>query len=335
MKRARDYNIKIGNLSPGKLNKITDVPGLEVGHVTLKEEKPGILRTGVSVLNIKNVYEAPVAGASFVFNGFGKSVGLIQLDELGQIETPLALTNTLSTGAVHQGVTSYMLNRYNDIRSLNPVVLECNDGFLSDIRALAIKPSHVTEAFNNLEKDFELGSVGAGTGMIAFGFKGGIGSSSRMITIAGKDYFVGSLVLANIGKAEDLKIEGLNKKFESSIMPSRGSLIIIVATDLPLIPISLKRIARHVSLSIGRLGASGYNGSGDIAIAFSTGLRFPQKVAMIQNTFLTPDCNEMNLLFKAACDSTVEAIIDSMICSKSEMGIKGCVDKIMLPELFY
>lgn len=330
MKRARDCKIKIGNLAPGKLNRITDVPGLKAGHLTLKEEKPVILRTGVSVLDIENVYEEPVAAASFVFNGFGKSTGLIQVDELGQIETPLTLTNTLSTGAVHQGITSYMLARHKEIRSLNPVILECNDGFLSDIRALAVKPSHVEKAFNNLKKDFELGSVGAGTGMIAFGFKGGIGSSSRRISINDKEYIIGSMVLANLGKAEDLKIEGLSREFKSSVMPSKGSLIMVLATNLPLLPLSLKRMARHTSLSIGRLGASGYNGSGDVVVAFSTGLRFPRKKPMVQNTFLTPDCNEMNLIFKAACDSTVEAIVDSMVCSESVTGIKGDVEKIPL-----
>lgn len=322
--RYREYAPLKDGFSTGKLNRITDVPRLRVGHCTIDRDQLTIVRTGVTVLRIDDVISKPVWAASNVFNGYGKSIGLVQVDELGTMESHVFFTNTLSIGAVQQGAVKIALRECHDITSFNAVVMECNDSYLSDIASLSVTDSMAIEAYDGAVKDFKMGSVGAGTGMVCFGFKGGIGSSSRMIEIDGREYTLGALVLANFGRTTDLKIPGLvDVNFEE---PQRdgGSLIMVLSTDVPLLPHHLKRIARHLSLSIGILGAPGYHGSGDIALAFSTAdRRDPQALTIGE------DGSIMSRIFKASVWATVEAILDSMFSSPYTKGFHGTVPSIL------
>jgi D-aminopeptidase len=315
-------------LPTGSLNLISDVPGIRVGHHTIWEEAPRILRTGVTALTIPNVVAQPVAAATHVFNGFGKSLGLMQIDELGTMESPVYLTNTLSVGAVHQGAVAVAQRERSPLRTYNPIVMECNDGRLSDIDALAVTPAMAALAHDAATENFELGSVGAGTGMICFGHKGGIGSSSRCIEVAGNEFTVGALVLSNFGRREDLRLPGTALSLAPGVMDGNGSLILIVATDLPLMPHQLRRVARHAALCIGQLGTPGYHGSGDVVVAFSTGLRLGSGEAMRSANIIANDGEAMNLAFRAAAWSCTEAILDSMLASPAVKGLRAEVPSL-------
>lgn len=311
-KRFRDFGLNFGKLPPAEKNLITDVEQIKVGHVTLCYDKPSIIRTGVTAIVLENVFEKPLTAACAVLNGFGKSAGLMQIEELGQIQTPIILTNTLSVGTAFQGLVSYMSKRYN-FRTLNPVVCECNDGFLNDILYPAVKIEHIEQAINSASKEFELGSVGAGMGMTCFGFKGGIGSSSRVLS---ENFVIGSLVLANFGSYEDLCI--LGKKASKFVEPGieknqeHGSIVILTATNMPLDSRQLKRVARHSFLALGMLGAPGYHSSGDVCIAFST------TKGHIEETK-----ENFDLLFRAVVECTYEAICDALFCAQDVEGFLG------------
>ena len=244
-KRIRDYGIQIGYMQPGKNNAITDVGGVTVGHVTLNS---GEVKTGVTAIlpHQGNLFKEKVFAASHVINGFGKTIGTIQIDELGTIETPILLTNTLSIGTVCDGLIGYMLDQNEDIGlttgSVNPVVCECNDGeWLNDIRGRHVKKEHVLQAIQNAGVDFEEGCVGAGTGMSCYKLKGGIGSASRIIPLGTEDqYTIGALVLANQGEKRDLTVDGrqvgkaiCEMEKSDKLEGDKGSIIMILATDLP------------------------------------------------------------------------------------------------------
>ncbi|MEN3008134.1 MAG: P1 family peptidase [Pseudothermotoga sp.] len=313
--RFREVGLSFGRLSPGEKNLLSDVPGVRVGHVTLVFDEPTIVRTGVTVvLPSEDIFEKPLSAACAVLNGFGKSIGLMQINELGQIETPIVLTNTLSVGYAFQGVVELMAKK-KKFRTLNPVIGECNDGFLNDILYNAVKPFHVIEAYEKANDNFELGSVGAGTGMVCFGFKGGIGSASRKLKSGN---VLGALVLANFGAFEDLTILG-KRAFEyvksGVTRKEEGSIIIILATDAPLDSRQLKRVARHSFLALGMLGSAGHHGSGDVCIAFST------TVGHID------DSRELfDELFRAAVESVYEAVCDALFCAETVEGFCGRVE---------
>ncbi len=312
-KRFRECGLTFGKLQTAERNLISDVNGIKVGHVTLISDTPTVVRTGVTAIVPQQVFEKPLPAACAVLNGFGKSLGLMQIEELGEVETPIILTNTLSVGYAFQGLVEYMSKR-KKFRSLNPVVGECNDGFLNDILYSSVKPYHVMEAIEAAEEDFELGSVGAGTGMIAFGFKGGIGSSSRKLP---NGYTMGALVLANFGVFEDLTILGKRAVdyLKSGVKKSsEGSIVIIIATDMPLDSRQLKRVARHSFLALGMLGAPGYHGSGDLCIAFST-----------QRGLVEESREIFDMLFRAVVECTYEAICDALFCSETVTGFMGTV----------
>ncbi|CCU83931.1 MULTISPECIES: P1 family peptidase [Mesotoga] len=308
----------------GPLNKITDLEGIEVGHFTLIEDAPRCLRTGISVVRISGVYGSPIPAACSVFNGYGKSMGLVQIEELGTVESDIFLTNTLSIGAVQQGAAKLALEDNPEMTSLNVVVMECNDGYLSDIRSLSIREEMVSKAVMDARKDFALGSCGAGTGMICFGYKGGIGSSSRIIEFDGRKYTVGAIVLSNFGRSSDLRIPSLELSNDSgSSAQGAGSLIMILGTDLPLMPHQLKRVSRHMSLAIGLLGAPGHHGSGDISLAFSTAREYS-----LRDQRLMKNENTISEIFRASAWACVEAIVDSMLSSNSMTGFKGSVKSL-------
>lgn len=273
-----NFNIKIGEFPSGKNNLITDVEGIKVGHTTLDEEK---IKTGVTALipHGGNIFREKLMCSSYVINGFGKSCGLVQIDELGTLETPIILTNTLSVGTASTALIRYMLENNEDIGkttgTVNPVICECNDGFLNDIRGLHVKEEHIFQAIENARIKFQEGNVGAGTGMSCYQLKGGIGSASRVIKLDDDEYTIGALVLSNCGLKKDLMVDGkkIGEKIvslESEDELEKGSIIIIVATNIPLSERQLKRISKRVPVSLARTGSHIGNGSGDIVITFTT-----------------------------------------------------------------
>lgn len=327
-RRFREIGTLPDSQQPGLSNSILDVEGLTLGHHTLIADAPRILRTGVTVLRIPDVLARPVAAGVHVLNGYGKSMGLVQVEELGTLESDLYLTNTLSIGAVQQGAVRAAQQEKADLCSFNAVVLECNDSHLSDIGALAVTPEMALAARENAGRDCVQGSVGAGTGMVCFGFKGGIGSASRRVEIAGRSFTVGALVLSNFGRREDLRLPGLPSWEPGGPGNGQGSLIMVVATDLPLMPHQLKRVARHMPLAIGLLGCPGHPGSGDIALALSTTMRFGGGEALATREVLADDHEALVEVFRAAAWSTAEAILDSMFASPTMTGLRGTVEGI-------
>jgi len=330
-KRAREYGIKIGILNTGKNNAITDVPGVKVGQVTLKEGEN--IRTGVTAIlpHAGNIFQEKVPAAVYVGNGFGKLAGSTQIQELGNLETPILLTNTLSVGTALNALVSYTLQLPGNekVQSVNAVVGETNDGFLNDIRGRHITEAHALEAIKQA-KDGPVteGNVGAGTGTVCFGFKGGIGTASRQIPAALGGYTVGVLVQTNFGGV--LQINGapvgeeLKQFYLSQHVPDKGdgSCMIIVATDAPVDARNLERMAKRAMLGLGKTGGVGTNGSGDYVIAFSThpGLRIsynsPEKtqtVTLLRNDDVSP-------LFLATIEATQEAIINSLFKADTVSG---------------
>lgn len=290
----------------------------------------GPVRTGVTAIlpHDGNIYKEKVLAGAFVMNGYSKPVGLVQLWELGTIETPIILTNTLSIGTAIDGLLDYVLRENEDIGvttgSVNPLVLECNDSYLNDIRGRHVKREHVVEAIESASKDFEEGAVGAGTGMSAFEFKGGIGSSSRIVEVEGKKYTVGALVLSNFGKREDLTIAGVPVGLELKDWPGRGgsgkgSIIMIVATDAPLTARQLNRLAKRAVVGLARTGGYAYNGSGDVVVAFSTANKIKHYEKQEISIRALPD-SVLSPIFKATAEAVEEAIINSLLQAKTMDG---------------
>ena len=327
--------ISLGRLKHGKANSISDVEGVTVGHKTLvKGEGPlkcgkGPVRTGVTAIKPYqgNIYKEKLFASTFVLNGYGKPLGIVQIEELGVIETPIILTNTLSVGVATDAIIQYMLSTNEDIGvttgSVNPVVMECNDSYLNDIRGNHIKFNHIFEALENAHTQFEEGAVGAGTGMSAFEFKGGIGSSSRVCDVLNNEFVVGALVLTNFGKREDLTIAGVPVGKELKDWPgkgeTRGSIIMVVATDAFVGPRQLNRIARRAVMGLARTGGNAYNGSGDIVLAFSTGQKIPHYNEDFLHIKMIPD-DCLDTLFTATIEAVEEAIINSLLTAETMDG---------------
>lgn len=317
----------------GARNLISDVPGVTVGHATINE---GDIHTGVTAIfpHQGNIFRDKVMAGASVINGFGKSMGLVQIEELGTIETPILLTNTLSTGTAHEALTRYMLEQNEDIGvstgTVNCVVTECNDGRLNDIRGLHVKEAHVREALESASADFAEGAVGGGTGMVCMGLKGGIGSASRTLQTDGETYTVGALVMSNFGEPGNLVIGGKHYptgarpcKESSEAEKDKGSIIMILATDLPLSERQLKRMARRSMIALARTGSYCGNGSGDIAIAFTTANRSPhysEKNILDMRYFYD---EEIDRVFEASVEAVEEAIVSSLYHAKTMTGIRG------------
>lgn len=312
----------------GERDLITDVPGVKVGHVTLKE---GDVHTGVTAVlpHGGNCFQDKVMAGVSVINGFGKSVGLIQIQELGTIETPILLTNTLSVGTACQELTRYMLEGNPDIGvttgTVNCVVTECNDGRLNDIRGLHVRPEHIRQALESAGEDFEEGAVGGGTGMVCLGLKGGIGSASRRVDVDGQPYTVGALVMSNFGAPGNLIIGG--KHYDTNLgreeRKDEGSIIMLLATDIPLNERQLSRLAKRSMVALGRVGSYCGNGSGDIAIAFTTANRLPHySEKNILDTRMFYDEN-IDRVFVAGVEAVEEAIISSLYHAETTTGVRG------------
>lgn len=331
--RARDLGIKIGVLPVGKFNALTDVPGVKVGHKTIIEGSS--IRTGVTAIlpHDGNMFQEKVPAAIFVGNGFGKLAGSTQVIELGNLETPIILTNTLSVSTGIDAVIEYMLNLpgNENVQSVNAVIGETNDGYLNDIRGRHVKKEHVLEAIRNAASGtVKEGNVGAGTGTICFGWKGGIGTASRALPKSLGGYTVGVLVQTNFGGV--LQIDGapvgeeLKKYFlRGELEKADGSCMMIVATDAPLDARNLERLAQRAMMGLAKTGGIASNGSGDYVIAFSTdaGVRILHEKAERTDSasFLRNDV--VSPLFLAVIEATEEAIINSLFAAETMTGKDG------------
>lgn len=341
--RSRDFGLKIGVLAPGKLNAITDVAGVKVGHTTLSEGSS--VRTGVTAIlpHEGNVFHEKVPAAIYVGNGFGKLAGSTQVIELGNMETPIILTNTLGVSTAMDAVVEYTLNLKGNenVQSVNAVVGETNDGYLNDIRGRHVKKQHVLDAINNAKAGaVQEGNVGAGTGTICFGFKGGIGTSSRVLHEKSGGYTIGVLVQSNFGGV--LQMDGVPvgeelKQFYLSdqlMDKADGSCMIVVATDAPVDARNLERMAKRAIMGLAKTGGIGSNGSGDYVIAFSTNPQVRVKhdskdktetINLLRNDAMSP-------LFMAVIEATEEAIINSLFAAEAMTGNEGHTIKALPKE---
>ncbi len=326
--RARDYGINFGSLQTGKFNSITDVKGVAVGHQTIIENDEA--RTGVTAIlpYEGNIFQNKIPAAIYIENGFGKLTGISQVEELGNIETPIILTNTLSVPTAADALIDYTLTfeENENVRSVNPVVGETNDGRLNNIQARFVKKNHVLNAIENASSGaVEEGNIGAGTGTICFGFKGGIGTSSRVLSEKNGGYTVGVLVQTNYGGnllISGIPIEDELKKTESN-NSGDGSVMIVIATDAPLKARNLKRLAKRSLYGIARTGGNCSNGSGEYAIAFSTAKELRSAYEQSDNFFETGNelrNDRMTPLFEAVIEATEEAVINSLFAAKTMTG---------------
>ncbi|QRR03002.1 DmpA family aminopeptidase [Dyadobacter sandarakinus] len=330
--RARDKGIIIGVLPTGALNAITDVAGVKVGQVTLSEGAD--VRTGVTAIlpHEGNIFQQKVQAAIYIGNGFGKLAGYSQVEELGTLETPVVLTNTLSVPTASEAIIDWVLSQQGNenVRSVNPVVGETNDGFLNDIRGRHIRKEHVLNALAQAEAGpVAEGNVGAGTGTVCFGFKGGMGTASRKLPVKLGGYTVGVLVQTNFGGVLQINGVPVGKElgkyaFKDQLdKSSDGSCMMVVATDAPLDARNLKRLAKRAMLGMAKTGGIAANGSGDYVIAFSTANRVLHDAPepAYNSNFLHNDYTSP--VFLAAIEATEEAIVNSLIAATTMTGTQG------------
>lgn len=341
--RPRELGVPFGILPPGKWNAITDVPGVKVAHFTKIEGES--IRTGVTAIlpHGGNIFQEKVPAAIFVGNGFGKLAGVTQVQELGNIESPIILTNTLSVAAGIEGAVRYSLELpgNENVGSVNAVVGETNDGFLNDIRGMHISPEEVIQTIQAAKTgEVKEGNVGAGTGTICFGWKGGIGTSSRKLPESLGGYTVGVLVQTNFGG--NLQIAGVpvgeklgKYPFKDALEKADGSCMIVIATDAPVLERNLERMAQRAMMGLAKTGGIASNGSGDYVIAFSTaeGLRIPYSAkpgTKEEASFLRND--DMSALFMAVIEATEEAIVNSLFAAETMEGKEGRVIEALPKE---
>ena len=319
-RNAAKMKMKVGRMPHGPNNLITDVPGVRVGHCTVDE---GNVHTGVTVVMppCANPYTEKLTAASCVMNGYGKTLGLVQMEELGTLETPIALTNTLNVGRVHDAMVSYMLGlcQRDGIRltSVNPVVCECNDSHMNEIAKRAVGEKEVFSAIETASVCFAQGAVGAGRGTTCYGMKGGIGSASRVMELDGKTYTMGVLVQSNYGASADFRTAALPENLAEN---DQGSIILIVATDLPLSFRQLKRVLRRCSVGMARLGSYIGHGSGEIAVGFTTAKRKETGSFQTQRMLME---EKMNIPFRAVGECAEEAILQSLWNAEPDRGLDG------------
>jgi len=329
-------------MQPGRYNALTDVPGVLVGHYTLTT---GESRTGVTAIRPLNAnhYTHKVTAAAHVLNGFGKTIGIPQIEELGELETPILLTSTLAVPKAADALISWMLTRCDSsITSLNPVVGECNDSYLCNIAARPLQEEHVFAALDSASTGAVAeGAVGGGAGMTAFGFKGGIGTASRVLTPEQGGYTVAMLVMANFGASRDLLIAGVpvgqiiaNRRLQEAPATTRlddnangdGSIMMILATDAPLNSRQLLRLAKRAPMGLARTGSVASHGSGDFVLAFSTGSYIPRQRSPYAGTQrLVPTLYEdaITPLFSGVVESTEEAIYNALFMAETTTGYQG------------
>lgn len=326
--RVRDLGLIPGRLPTGARNAITDVPGVAVGHVTLMQGDA--IRTGVTAVvpHPGSLFREKVAAGVATLNGFGKAVGFEQIRELGVIETPILLTNTLNVGTVADALVAYLLRDHPEIGvttgSVNPVVGECNDSFLNDLRGRHVTAEHVFAALDGATDGVvPEGNVGAGTGTLCFQFKGGIGTASRQV--GGK--MVGALAQTNYGRREELLFLGVpvGAALLDVALPTvgGGSIMMIIATDAPLDSRQLTRVAHRSAYALGRTGTVGHHGSGDFALAFSTTNRLPHDAVHLDDSHAAFRDDALDPIFAAAVESLEEAILNALIAAETMTGRGG------------
>ena len=312
------YGLTFGYMEHGQRNLITDVPGVRVGQVTLHD---GEVHTGVTAIipHTGDVFHEKCLAGAHVINGFGKSIGLVQVQELGTLETPILLTNTLSVGTVSTALVEYMLERNDDIGldagTVNSLVMECNDARLSDIRGLHVTKEHARAALAAASETFAEGDVG-------------IGSASRLCHLYGETYTVGALVMTNFGTLRDLRVAGdpVGERLyrqEQSELKDKGSIIIVLATDVPLSSRQLERVAKRAQSGIARTGGISGNGSGEIALAFTTGNKLAHYSSDRLESIRLVYEEDIDEVFRAAIESVDEAIISSMLHASAVTGRAG------------
>lgn len=344
-RRLRDLGLSIGRFAPGPHNAITDVAGVAVGHHTLSHGRGhrraggGPVRTGVTaILPSADPYEQRLIAGNFVLNGAGEMSGLIQLNEWGLLETPILLTNTLSVGVASQGAVAWMLARHPkigvDYDVIIPVVGECDDSFLNDIRGGHVKVEHVLAALDAAAPGpVAEGCVGGGTGMVSFDLKGGIGTASRVLPAADGGYTLGVLVMTNVGRLEDLRVDGLPVGLElSPLIPDHsrrpnlyGSIIAVMATDAPLLTSQLNRVCKRMALGLGRVGSYAAHGSGEIIMGFSTANAIPRGRDARVHTLRTLAEWGVDPLYQAAIEATEEAVVNALCMATTTDGVDGRV----------
>ena len=337
--RVRELGLRIGDLQTGSHNAITDVPGVRVGHCTVVEGEgkceigKGPLRTGVTVIlpasPAEMISQKPQA-AVHVINGFGKSVGLLQVEEIGTIETPVLITSTLNVGKVADGLLDYLImDEGLEWPSINPIVMECNDFFLSDVWGRHLGKTEVVKAIGSASGGaVSEGAVGAGTGTAAYGYKGGVGTSSRVVTCDGQSFTLGALVVTNMGRRVELTICGVpvGKKLneEQSEAPELGgSIIMVLATDAPMSQNQLRRVAVRATHGLARTGTFSADNSGDIALAFSTGRCIPAAPGQPVVTLPELAAPHIDAFFAATPDVVEESILNAMFMAETVVGRDG------------
>lgn len=329
--RVRSLGIEIGRYKTGAYNAITDVGGVRVGHRTIIEDgASGTARTGVTVIQPnEDIYQERLFAGGAVINGAGELTGMIQIWEWGVLETPIALTNTMNVGNVADGMIEYMVERYPALGRINdvviPVVGECNDSTLNDPRRRFVKPWHVVDALKNATTgEVAEGAVGGGTGMCSFDFKGGIGTSSRVVP---DGYTVGVLVMSNFGDRVNLMVKGAPVgRHITDLMPeehAEGSIIVVLATDAPLLPHQLNRLARRAALGLGRVGSFATHGSGEIVVSFSTANTIPRDMPSPVAKYRMLSDERLNPLFEATVEAVEEAVLNALFMAETMVGRNG------------
>ena len=326
--RPRDLGIVVGSLPTGPHNAITDVPGVRVGHSTITEQCTGL--TAIVPDTLDSMFRRPMAAGTAVLNGAGELTGSLTVREWGTLETPVVLTATMSVGQAYQGVIEATLREVPDVADdvVIPVIGECDDSWLSDPASMSVQPRHVSEALADATGGvFAAGAIGAGSGMTCLGWKGGIGTSSRVVD----DHVVGVLVMTNFGALERLCVNGspVGRRFaglgrSGEREAPEGSCIVVIATDAPLLPVQCERVARRAGLGLARTGSIASHGSGEIFLAFSTSCRFDrgQRGRVTHEVMADRD---LSALFEAAVDATEEAVLDSLFRATTTTGRHGRV----------
>jgi D-aminopeptidase len=333
-RRLRDLGIPVGVLPPGPENAITDVDGVWVGHATVIRDAPRIARTGVTVIlpRAGDVWNDHCCAGYHAFNGNGEMTGIHWIREAGMLTTPIAITNTHQVGVVRDELVEYECRHHPDVRWLLPVVAETHDGWLNDINGFHLTRQHVLEALATAGPGpVAEGNVGGGTGMICHEFKGGIGTASRLAATGSGTYTVGALVQANYGDRADLRVDGFpaGRYLGPDVTPlpwtevaPGGSIIVIVATDAPLLPIQCRRLAQRATVGLSRVGGVGHNGSGDIFLAFATGNHLPARSERPVALQMLPNA-QMDELFAATAEAVEEAILNALTAAETMTGFRG------------
>lgn len=331
-KRLRDLGIATGSLPPGALNAITDVAGVRVGYCTLIRDEPAVIRTGVTAIWPRaDVWTDPVFAGVHSFNGNGEMTGMAWIAEQGLVGAPVGITNTYSVGVVRDAICAAAVRAGAPQMFHLPVVAETYDGWLSDCASFPVTAEHAFKALNSAAGGAVAeGNVGGGTGMICHEFKGGTGTASRVVEVAGRRWTVGALVQANYGARGLLRVNGVpvGREIGTGVVPSAraeaaqaGSIIVVLATDAPLLPIQCQRLARRATTGLAWVGGIGANGSGDIFLAFATGNHVLEDEAVMSVQMVSPD--SMTPLFQAAAEATEEAILNALTAAETMRGMKG------------